>query len=330
MGNPPTQQPASQHYVPRFYLKGFTDKEHVLWVYERFKAKRASKPKHEAHRPDYYTHSEHGFRDESAEHELRKMESLAGPVISKLASPLYQMTRERATYLYVFVAFMFVRVPSWREYLDRTFVDTARKIQLARARDKERFHQSCRDMEQDTGKSLGMDIEEFRQFILSGEYEIEQTSKAYSLGTMFTSGLAVMDEFQKFGFEVLYAPEGKFFVTSDSPVYTIKPEGNGQATVGMGFAWPGVEVFFPLNKRACLRMRKGLRPRKILISEGKLEMLNGLIMATATQFLYSNESYRRLSRLFDERGCKVRAGRDAFLIEPPDTHRILFDDRRKR
>jgi hypothetical protein len=89
MGNPPAQpQPNAQHYVPKFYLKGFTDKDAVLWVYERFKPKRASKPKHEANRPDYYTHSEHGFRDESAEDELRKMESLAGPVISKLANPL--------------------------------------------------------------------------------------------------------------------------------------------------------------------------------------------------------------------------------------------------
>jgi hypothetical protein len=240
------------------------------------------------------------------------------------------MTRERAAYLYVFVAFMFVRVPSWREYLDRTFVETVRQNQLARARDKERFHQSCKDMERDTGKSLGMDTEELRQFSLSGEYEIEQTSHAYSLGTMFTSGLAVMDELQKFGFEVLYAPKGQFFVTSDSPVFTIKPEGNGQATVGMGFGWPGVEVFFPLNKRACLRMRKGLQPKKIFISEEKLEMVNNLIMATATQFLYSNENYKRLARLFDERGCKVRAGRDAFMIEPPNTHRILFDDRGRR
>jgi Protein of unknown function (DUF4238) len=160
-------------------------------------------PKHEAHRPDYYTHSEHGFRDESAEAELRKMESLAGPIISKLGNPQYQMTREKAAHLFVFVAFMFVRVPSWREHLDKTFVEMVGKNQLARARDKAGFHQTCREMEQETGKPLGMDAEELRQYILTGEYEIEQTSDAFSLGGMFTSGLAVMDELQKFGFEVL-------------------------------------------------------------------------------------------------------------------------------
>jgi hypothetical protein len=38
MGNPPTQQASAQHYVPRFSLKDFTEKQGVLWVYERFKA----------------------------------------------------------------------------------------------------------------------------------------------------------------------------------------------------------------------------------------------------------------------------------------------------
>ncbi len=45
----------AQHYVPKFYLKGFTDKAGALWVYERHKSLRESKPKHEANRPDYYT-----------------------------------------------------------------------------------------------------------------------------------------------------------------------------------------------------------------------------------------------------------------------------------
>jgi hypothetical protein len=87
--------------------------------------------------------------------------------------------------------------------------------------------------------------------------------------------------------------------------------------------WPGVEVFFPLNKRACLRMRKGLQPKRVFLSKRNFEIVNNLIMATATQFLYSNENHKRLSRLFDERGCKVRAGRDAFMTEPPKTYGVL-------
>jgi hypothetical protein len=41
----------AQHYVARFYLKGFTQ-DRVLWVCEQNKPIRKSKPKDEAHRAD--------------------------------------------------------------------------------------------------------------------------------------------------------------------------------------------------------------------------------------------------------------------------------------
>jgi hypothetical protein len=320
----PVQQPTAQHYIPNFYLKGFTDKTGVLWVYEKFKPKRPSKPKHEAHRPDFYTHTERGFRDESGEAALRDIESRARPVICKLANPQYVLSVDGFAHLVIFVSFMFVRVPSWRDYLNNALTKVMRQSQIERAKDEVKFHQQCAEMVQSSGKPLGMEPEDLRQFILKGQYEIEQTSEAFSISEMFTSGIAVMDQLRNFGYEVLYAPKDKFFVTSDCPVHTVQPDGKGQATIGMGFAWPGVEVFFPLNKRACLRLKKGLRPGRVSIPQRKLETINNIIMSTATQFLYSNENSRRLSRLFDERGCKVLAGRDAFLVERPDTHRILM------
>src|SRR5713226_1981225 len=101
-----------QHYIPKFYLKGFTDKEGVLWVCEKLKPIRPSKPKREAHRADYYTHSEKGERDETAENVLKEVESRVAPIIRKLANPRYVLTPENAGHLIMFVAFMFVRVPS--------------------------------------------------------------------------------------------------------------------------------------------------------------------------------------------------------------------------
>jgi hypothetical protein len=44
-------EPKAQHYIPNFYLNGFTDRSRVLWVYEKFKPLRASKPKNEATSP---------------------------------------------------------------------------------------------------------------------------------------------------------------------------------------------------------------------------------------------------------------------------------------
>jgi hypothetical protein len=316
MATNPLPEPKAQHYIPKFYLKGFTDKQGRLWVCEKFKPVRTSKPKHEAHRPDYYTHAEQGERDETAEDTLEEIESRAAPVVCKLANPNFKPTPEQMGHVYLFIAFTFARVPSWRENLDRLFSRVAKERQLSLAKDKEQFQRLCADMERDTGKPLDIDAEELRQYILKGKYEIVQASRAYNLGSMFQSALSIARTLQEFGYEVLYAPKGRFFLTSDSPVFTLQPETNRQATIGMGFGWPRVLVHFPLNKRACLRLKRGAEPAAIEISEYDLGQINRVTMANASQFLYSSEGYRRISRLFDQWGCKIEPGKNAFMPTP--------------
>ncbi len=322
MSTLPTTSAKDQHYIPKFYLKGFTDREHQLWVFEKFKPMRASKPKQEAHRPDYYTHSEEGQRDETAENILKEAESRVAPIIHKLGSPQYVLTPENAGHLIVFVAFMFARVPCWREHLDNMAADVVRKAQIRIANDKERFHKSVEDFEKSAGRSVGMDYEELRQFILKGDYEIAQKSVGFNLGVMLECAFHVMDVLRNFGYQRLYAPEGMYFLTSDSPVFTIQPDGKGHAMVGMGFRWPGVEAYFPLNKRACLRLTKGIQPSMVILKERNIEQINRLTMATATRYLYSSQGYRRIARLFDEHGCKVRPGKESFLLPTPSGQQI--------
>ena len=73
MTTPPAEAKA-QHYIPKFYLKGFTDRQGKLWVCEKFKPIRASKPKTEApHAPTDHTHAERGERDETAEDILEEV-----------------------------------------------------------------------------------------------------------------------------------------------------------------------------------------------------------------------------------------------------------------
>lgn len=319
----------AQHYIPNFYLKGFTDKAGTLWVYEKFSPMRASTPKKEAHRPDYYAHVEHGPRDETAENILKVIESRAAPIVRKLANPQFRLTPEAAGDLFMFASFMFVRVPSWREYLDKTAVRIVRDNSLQIASDKDKFRKSCADYENATGKSVG-DYEKLRQYVLKGNYELEQKSKAFNLGAMFTSGLDLIEQLSNFGYRVLYAPAGKFFWTSDAPVCTLRPEGNRHATVGMGFGWPGVEVYFPLNKRTCLMLKRKTQPSASVIEAGHVDQINRLTMATAEKHLYSSEGYKRIARLFDERGCRVRPGKESFLPAPPREHGLLFTQGRGR
>ena len=307
----------AQHYIPKFYLKGFTNKQGCLWVCEKFTPIRKSIPKYEAHRPDYYTHGENGERDETAENILQEIESRAAPVIFKLRNPQFQPSPEQMGHVYLFIAFMFVRVPSWREYLDKQFAQQHRDMELRNASDKDKFYKICADFEKNTGKPLGMDAEKLRQYVLRGEYQTVQSSIAFNLGSMFKSADTVAAQLSTYGYEVLYAPTGKYFLTSDSPVSTLQPDGTGQATIGLGFGWPGVQVHFPLNKLACLRLKKGIKPAVVEISERSLTQINRVTMANAVKYLFSPEGHRRISRLFDLYGAKIRLGINAFMQKPP-------------
>jgi hypothetical protein len=248
---------------------------------------------------------------------LKDIESVAAPIIRKLANPHYELTPDNAGRLYMFVASMFARVPSWREYVNDAAAEIAKRIQQQSAKEKEKFHGWCAEFERKTGRSLPVGYEELRQLVLKGDYTIEQQSNAFSLGAMFKSAFTVANELKSYGYEVMYAPEGKVFLTSDSPVFTVQPDRTGQANIGMGFGWLGVEVYFPLNKRACLRLRRGAEPSAIGISENILQQVNNVVMATASRHLYSSEGYRRIARLFDERGCKIRPGKQSFMTTPP-------------
>jgi hypothetical protein len=316
MSATPSSGQKAQHYIPKLYLKGFTDRQKRLWVCEKFQPIRSSRPKYEAHRPDYYTHEERGERDETAEDVLKQVESQSAPIICKLANPHYALTPERAGRVILFVAFMFVRVPTWREHLDNIAAGLAMSRLMRVANDRENFHQICAEMEREKGKSLGVDIEVLRRNALDGRFDIKQGSKAFNLGSMFMSGGDVAKQLATMGYHALYAPPGKFFVTSDSPVYTIQPDGHGQATVGMGFGHDNVEVYFPLNKKTCLKLKRGIVPKGRMIENGHVDEINRMTMVTAAHYLYSSEGYRRIARLFDERGCKVRVGENAFMSAP--------------
>jgi hypothetical protein len=310
----PSAEPKAQHYIPNFYLKGFTDRQKRLWVCERFKPIRKSKPKDEANRPDYYTVSEQGRRDETAEDILKQVESRAAPIICKLANPQYKLTPENASHVIMFVAFLFARLPSWRELLNNLAVQAAWKMLLRAVGDKEEFHRTCVEIEKERGESLG-DFEELRQDVLNRRFDIAQ-SKAHNLGSMCLSACSIAKELATMNYQAFYAPQGKFFLTSDSPVWTLRHDGTGEATVGMGFGWENVEVYCPLNKRTCFRMKRGIEPMGRVIEEGRVDEINRVTMATAVQCLYSSEGHRRIARLFDERGCKVQVGKNAFMPHP--------------
>src|ERR1039458_5567188 len=58
---------------------------------------------------------------------------------------------------------------------------------------------------------------------------------------------------------------------------------------------------------------ESVRVKGKIIEAGRVDLINKVTMAAAAQYLYSSQGLRRIARLFDERGCKIRAGKNAFV-----------------
>jgi hypothetical protein len=308
---------ANHHYVPKFYLKGFTDKKGYLWAYEFGKnAPRQSDPKHEGHREDYYTFADRGYPDDSAEKMLSRAESLVAPTIRKLANPQFKMNEQQISELYTFVALMYVRVPAYREFVNVVSAKMIKEFAQNQALDNDKFYEILKDYETKTGRSVG-DHKKLREFLLSNDYTVTQDSVAFNLLHTFQSCLDISETLEKqYGYDLYYAPVDSFFMTCDNPIATIEPDFMGSANIGSGVGRPRTEVVFPLNKRACLILRRYGKGRHISASQVFIDQINNLIMKTAQRYAYAPVGFRRLARIFNERGCTTRYGVNALIPDP--------------
>jgi hypothetical protein len=317
-----SQFTADHHYVPKFYLKGFTDKRGALWVYEHgVNAPRQSKPKHQGHRANYYTFDDRGQPDASTEKVLSRAESVVAHTFRKLANPQFTMTEKERSELYSFVALMFVRVPAYREYIDNLASRMMKAHSQSIARDRDKFYAMIRQYEAETGHSLG-DPEELRKFAAGNDYTVTQRSAGFNILLALQSFLdlaAILEA--EYRHDVLYAPKDSNFVACDNPVICIEPGTDGKAWVGMGIGRPRTEVILPLNKRACLILRRSAKGQRVLATESFTEQINNMTMRAAQKYIYASRGYRRLARIFNERGCKIKYGENAFLAEPRDVLR---------
>jgi hypothetical protein len=309
---------ADHHYVPKFYLKGFTDKNGSLWVYEKGRnAPRESSPKAEGNQENYYVFSDRGYPDDSAEKVFSKAESVVAPTIRKVGNPQFKMSDRQRSELYTFVALMFVRVPAYREFLDQLMGKIMKSYTQKQASDPEKFAAAMKEFEAKTGESVG-DIEKLRKFAASDDYFVKQGSLGYNLGLVFRSGLEISEIFDReFNHDLYYAAPGTMFMTCDNPIVTFEPDIDGRAWVGMGVGRPRTEVIFPLNKRVCLIMSRKGRGAKEVASPLRSRQINDMVMAASQKFAYASEGTRRIARIFNERGCSIKYGENAFLGDPP-------------
>lgn len=255
--------PKKQHYLPRFYLAGFS-KEGKLWVHDKERdAYERRNPKTLATRRYYYSvANEKGEKDPTVEHVLGLVENTAAQIIAKLDAGK-KINYWDKIHLAQFVALMKFRVPAFEHY----FAD------VSEASIKQKMKDDFPSVEavQEKLEELGTDdpanskqAEDIFRGLQDPKYRIVSNSAARIAAMLiFTLEISRMLALLEWIFVV--APEGTSFVTTDDPVFVLGPSGlppdppkewsgeiNPFSLAGEGFASPGTQTVIPLSQRVYL------------------------------------------------------------------------------
>lgn len=250
--------PKRQHFLPRFYLDGFT-RDGLVAVFDREKNEiRRQQTVNTAVIGHFYTLEDaEGRRRFELEALLSEYEGKAKLVIEKLVAFAPEVSADERNDLAIFIALAATRTPDMVhsvQALNGEMVKQTAKVlfadvdqTFARLRGDERFAQESDD-------ELRMQAEWMVQMAQTDGFVVE-TDEKWAVGRAIEMALAAAPYVAGRHWRVVHRNNEKLsFITSDSPVYLNTVARRPTSVYGVGFGSPDAFVSFPLHQSCTLEM----------------------------------------------------------------------------
>lgn len=238
------------HYIPVFHLKGFTNSNGCLWVYDKEgKGLFEAAPDSIAFEKHYFSFmDETGKRDsETVENMIMQIESESAGVVRKILAEKELTEDERVTFG-CFVASMMVRAPNFRDNIRSSMGEMIKQTSVFMAAHKENFKQMVQRFEKDTGEKIDMPVEKLRQWMLNKDKYTVSINPQHAMAMALSQIEHLSRIFANMNWAFLKADGGNMFMTGDNPLQYIDPTHNPRSFYGVGLANKNVEVTLPLSK----------------------------------------------------------------------------------
>lgn len=255
--------PKRQHYLPRFYLHGFTGGSGSLAVYDReTNVTRSQQPANTAVVGHLYTGvDQEGRKRFEFEQFLSKIEGLAAPIIPKLVDGEELSEDERVDLAY-FVAFSACRTPAMldrvkdfnsqmvRRVAKGLFLDVAGVKEILRSKHGAAISED--ELEEEARKAS--------EFIMSDRYKVT-TNHRWAVGVSAMVASDIADIFVNRDWIVIHrSDDRRSFITTDYPVILEATEPRERLFRGVGYANMDALVLMPLHQ-SCMLALRGTRGR---------------------------------------------------------------------
>lgn len=253
---PLLQGPKRQHYLPRFYLRGFVAADECVAVYDRQTgALRRQKPESTAVVGHFYTMTdEEGRQRFELEKALSEIESLGAEVIPRLIAgePLQDEQRQNFA---LFVAVMAVRTPWMIENIKRIEAQLVEHLTEVVFGDAERGAQALRDTKghEASDAEIRAEAEGIAALVNGGKLRAS-IDHQHAVTQAMPQALSLAHIFARRDWSIFKTPLKHSLITIDAPVIVV-PDGQTQHyRRAIGFGSPGTRTFFPLDASHLLVM----------------------------------------------------------------------------
>lgn len=316
------------HTIPRFYLEQFANpskrkgKPGYVWTYEKGKPTHPRSTRSQGYQNGYFAYfKEDGTADESFESRLAVLEDRCSEVLVSAKSQLFDLSSlGYKNQLGFYIGMLFARSTARRKFSESNWA----KLQTPFAQ-LESDENYLRDAAAHYGEVLGEDVT--IENIANAIRRVAATFTDKKLtGNSFIKDLLFHAEMLKSEvvprpWQVLKAPTGTEFITSDNPVITFIKLKEDLWHPGHGFRKPGVVIAFPLAPSACLTI--GIKGREFEEVDGAAVMrMNDLVVRCCDSFVYSRTLSKEVEGMVNAVSRTSVPGETAFIGALPGTEQI--------
>jgi len=320
-------RPKKHHYVPAFYLAGFTvagSENGRLYVFDQSQIEKwPATPRTAGYVNDFYTVDlgpgvdPTGFESQV----LARIEAEASRVIRTAIETERLPERPDFDVLLNFVALMAARTPRIRGLVSQVtdlFVKAQVQSLIATDEGWRQFRKWC--LESGVQQS-DEEAEQMRQFILSGEYDVDldQTSHVQKIVELVNATLPLLAQ-RRWSLGIA-APGVPDFVCSDAPVSGAPTDRFGPGDE-MHLANQHILLSMPLTRRAMLWGSYEERPSMFFVNEFGVLSMNSMTIAEARYIFFGGDDFaylgsdKKLKRRADlEESLQRRKGKYTDLPE---------------
>lgn len=245
------------HYVPEFYLAGFTlsgDRDDLLWVRDHKQKKSwQARPANAAGERDFYRID--GEEPNAVEQALGDLENHAAEVLRRIQATRALPEGDDLGTLLGFLAFQITRVPQFREMFERNHRHLS-KAQCRMALSHPRFFEQLLEEMRREGKDIprGFSRETILEFLEDESRYTIEIPQELSIRNMAWATEALLPILAQRNWLLFIAKDDQDdFVCTDRPVILTPTQAGAPPFIGFGN--PRTEVIMPISRQMALAGR---------------------------------------------------------------------------